>query len=149
MRTIEQLFHNSSRFSKMIDETIKLKKLSFVFQSMLSDEFKNHCRLARIENTEMIVIVDNSVWAMKFRYLIPDLLKNLRTQIEFKKIKSIRYQIASSSNVMLDKISSETERKNKMVLSAQSIDLIRSVAKGIKNVDLKRKLNKLANATES
>lgn len=138
---VEQLLHNNSRLSKLIDQTAKLKKQSFIFQGMLGAEFKAHCQLAKIDAEQLVVVVDSSVWAMKFRYAIPDLLKDLKTQLEFKKITKIRYQIATSAKEVLP---TKKVKINKMSLSPQNANLLRATAGQMKNADLRHGLERLA-----
>ncbi len=45
----------------------------------------------------MVVIVDNASWATNLRYAIPDIIKTLRTQPEFKGLQSIHYHISRYS----------------------------------------------------
>ena len=138
---IVQLLHNNSRLSKLIDQTTKLKKLSFVFQGMLGAEFKEHCQLVKIDADQLVVLVDSSVWAMKFRYAIPDLLKDLKTQLEFKKITKIRYQIATSAK---EDLATKKVKVSKMSLSSQNAELLRAIAGQMKNADLRQGLERLA-----
>jgi hypothetical protein len=46
-----------------------------------------------LEGSTLAVVVTNASWATKLRYAIPDIIKNLRTQPEFKTITVIRYYI--------------------------------------------------------
>jgi len=95
-----QLLSNDPRLSKMLDKAHGLSKLSNLFANLLSSDLRNHCQLAKIENDELTVMVDGSIWASKLRYAIPDILKDLRTQPEFKSIKKIIYRVSASQSAV-------------------------------------------------
>jgi len=131
--------HNSSKLSNVFDSLERLEKQNFVFKNILGPELATRCKLAKIENGRALVIVDSSAWASKFRYAIPDLLKNLRIQPEFQNLKDIRYQITAQpfhkKNISI---------KPNAKLSEKNADLLRKTAKKIQNVKLKQGLEKLA-----
>jgi len=97
------------------------------------------CKLAKIENGRALVIIDSSAWASKFRYAIPDLLKNLRVQPEFQNLKEIRYQITAQPFSKKAKNNAPNAK-----LSEKNAELLRRTAKKIQNVKLKEGLEKLA-----
>ena len=44
-----------------------------------------------------MIIVDSAAWATNLRYAIPDIIKTLRTQPEFKNLQNIRYHVSRYS----------------------------------------------------
>jgi hypothetical protein len=92
MKTIGEILEkNNSIFTKLIKKTKDTKDLAAVFQSVLDANLTKNCQFAKLEDSVITSAVKNAAWATRIRYAIPDMLKNLRTQPEFKKITSIRY----------------------------------------------------------
>ncbi|MFA6408824.1 MAG: DUF721 domain-containing protein [Gammaproteobacteria bacterium] len=131
--------HNSSKLSNVFDALERLEKQNFVFKNILGPELAMRCKLAKIENGRALVIIDSSAWASKFRYAIPDLLKNLRVQPEFQNLKEIRYQITAQPFSKKAKNNAPNAK-----LSEKNAELLRRTAKKIQNVKLKEGLEKLA-----
>lgn len=99
MRTIGQLLKNNPFLSKIIDQANDLEKLGVIFRNSIDKEFQDHCALARItqDQLQLHVIIDSAAWATKFRYAIPDLLKQLNAQPEFRKVNRINYHISAGT----------------------------------------------------
>jgi hypothetical protein len=94
MKTIgEILKNNNTTLAKLIKKTQNTKSLDAVFQSMLDADFAKNCHFASLEGPTLTIVVTNASWATKLRYAIPDMIKNLHTQQEFKAITTIRYRI--------------------------------------------------------
>ncbi|CAL7960735.1 conserved hypothetical protein [Gammaproteobacteria bacterium] len=92
MKTIgEILGKNNSPLAKLIKKNQDTRNLASVFQSMLDASLAKNCQFANLEGSVVNVTVKNAAWATRIRYAIPDMLKNLRTQPEFRMITSIRY----------------------------------------------------------
>lgn len=95
MKTIgEILGKNNSILAKLIKKTNNMRSLELVFQSVLDASFAKNCQFASLEGSVVTISVKNASWATRVRYSIPDMLKNMRTQPEFKDITSIRYIIS-------------------------------------------------------
>lgn len=78
---------------KVIKKTALLQQLNHIFHNTLNTELDSHCQIAKQTKEATILIVDNASWATNLRYTIPDIIKTLRTQPEFKNLQKIRYQI--------------------------------------------------------
>ncbi|MEI8054892.1 MAG: DUF721 domain-containing protein [bacterium] len=116
MKTIgEILKKNNSPLTKLIKRNQEARNLSSVFQSMLDANLAKNCQFANLEGSVINVIVKNAAWATRIRYAIPDMLKNLRTQPEFRMITSVRYFIDRKACVTnpkkkkITKLSSDNE----------------------------------------
>ena len=80
-------------FTSMIKKNKNMQNLASVFQSMLDENFAKNCQFASLEGSVVNIMIKNPAWATRVRYAIPDMLKNLRTQPEFKAVTSICYFI--------------------------------------------------------
>lgn len=122
---------------RILQGTEELVKLTPIFKQAVGQEFAAHCHLAKINDGKLIVIIDSPVWATKFRYATPDILKNLCIHPEFKRVRELVCRISFVAQV-------KTIVKPRPVLSSESANFIVSAAKGIKNSGLKRALLRLA-----
>lgn len=116
MKTIGEILEkNNSIFTNLIKKTKNTKDLAAVFQGMLDANLTKNCQFAKLEDSVITIAVKNAAWATRIRYAIPDMLKNLRTQPEFKKITSIRYFVvhptthATALKKKITKLSSTNE----------------------------------------
>lgn len=92
MKTIGEILEkNNSILTKLIKKTQDTKSLAAVFQSVLDENLTKHCQFAKLEDSVITIAVKNAAQATRIRYAIPDMLKNLRTQPEFKRLTAIRY----------------------------------------------------------
>lgn len=100
MKTIDNILGKSSVLQNLLSKTKELQYLNKIFAFCLERNLAKHCRIAKIdtENRTLHVVVDNPTWATKLRYTIPDILKNLKTQPEFKNIKNISYSVIQVEN---------------------------------------------------
>lgn len=85
---------------KLVAKARRLQEVDQLLRSFLDHEMAQHCVLADVKNNskgklEALLIADNAAWATRLRYAIPELLKNVRTQPEFKELKKIRYGVRS------------------------------------------------------
>jgi len=97
MKTIGEILEkNNSPLAKLIKKNQDAQNLASVFQSMLDANLAKNCQFANLEGSVVNITVKNAAWATRIRYAIPDMLKNLRTQPEFRTITSVRYFVDRS-----------------------------------------------------
>jgi hypothetical protein len=101
MKTIgEILGKNNSSFAKLIKKNQDIRSLASVFESALDANLAKNCKFASLEGSVVNITVKNAAWATRIRYAIPDMLKNLRIQPEFRTITAIRYFIDYQTHVV-------------------------------------------------
>jgi hypothetical protein len=93
MKTIGDILEKNSSLKKLVKKTQTTKNLAAIFYSMLDSDFAKNCHFANFRDSVLTITVTNAAWATKLRYAIPDIIKNLCTQLEFKKLVTIRYVI--------------------------------------------------------
>lgn len=84
---------NYPHLKQLIKFSEHLHNLNKILQQTIDTESIKHCELASFENGQMVVIVENASWATKLRYSLPEIIKTLKIQPEFKNLKTIRYKI--------------------------------------------------------
>ncbi|MCL5261489.1 MAG: DUF721 domain-containing protein [Gammaproteobacteria bacterium] len=98
MKTIDQFVTNKdSQLQKLILKAQETRELDRIFSNLVGKPLCEHCRVAKLKKSELIIMVENSAWATRLLYAIPDIIKNINTQPEFKEVTSIRYHIEKPS----------------------------------------------------
>jgi len=95
--SIKQILTDNKILTKLIKKTSSLQNLNRLFQEILNNDLSKHCQIAQKTKNLLVIIVDNAAWATNLRYAIPDIIKTLRTQPEFKNLQNIRYHISRYS----------------------------------------------------
>lgn len=117
MESIDEILKNKqskSNFTGLIKKVQQLQCINRIFGNLLDQEMATHCFVAKIENNELRVVVENASWATRLRYAIPDILKKMSYQPELQQIEKIHYSISpKEQNFVL-------EQKQKIVLSAEN-----------------------------
>lgn len=98
MKNLCDILSKNKDLQKLVIKSKQLKQLNDLFKSSLDLNLAKHSDLAKIEKDQLTVVADNAAWATKLRFTIPDILKNLRIQPEFKMIKTIRILIATAQS---------------------------------------------------
>ncbi len=124
MKNIRDILTGNPDFQKLITKAHQLTQLNRLFKSLLDPNLAKHCNLAKLEKDQVTVIADNSAWATKLRFSIPDILKNLHIQPEFKMIKTIKFLVAAAE--------SKTSNLVKQKHSAKSAALWKETIKTLK-----------------
>lgn len=100
MKTVTAILEKStSPLAKLITKTKASQSLELVFRTILDPALILHCRFANYQDSTLTVTVPNPSWATRLRYAIPDIIKNLQVQPEFKTIRTIRYTISSQKQL--------------------------------------------------
>ncbi|MCK4869648.1 MAG: DUF721 domain-containing protein [Gammaproteobacteria bacterium] len=89
----ELLNSKTGQLHKLIHQTEELQHLDRLFRQTLDNELGGHCHVSKFDGTHMILVVDNANWATNLRYGLPDIIKTLRVQPEFKGLKKINYKV--------------------------------------------------------
>lgn len=132
MKTIGEILEkNNSILSKLIKKTNDTRSLELVFQSVLDASLVKNCQFASLEGSIVTISVKNASWATRVRYSIPDMLKNMRTQPEFKNITSIRYIVSRHQ------ISTEKIKKKQIKLSQYNEVLLKKMLAKLKQKAIK------------
>jgi len=112
VKNICDILAGNQDFQKLIVKANQLTQLNRLFKSLLEPTLAQHCNLAKLEKDQLTVIVDNAAWATKFRFSIPDILKNLRIQPEFKMVKTIRFMVAAAESKPPNLVKTKHSAKN-------------------------------------
>jgi hypothetical protein len=119
MKTLSQILSaKRSHISELLAISNELRRLDQMLHVFMDDKaLARHCHLAKLdlEKKKIFLTVDNSSWATKLHYAIPDILKSINVQPEFKCVKSVQYSIVSPDIEINAKYKNKCKvRKNKI-----------------------------------
>lgn len=140
MQNLTQLLTNPL-FQPIIRKIQHIKQLNQALHEALPADLREHCRVAGIKETCLILQVNNGAWATQLRYATPQLLQALRAQSDFVNIESIRWQ------VQLQTDQCNTANSNHLTKLTQSETvkmLLITTSQGIKNQKLRISIERLA-----
>lgn len=116
--SIKQILTANKNITKLIKKSSSLQNLNRLFQEILNNDLSKHCQIAEKTKDSLVIVVDNASWATNLRYTIPDIIKTLRTQPEFKGLQNIRYHInrCSIPKAPLSRVKNSTNMQNARML---------------------------------
>jgi hypothetical protein len=121
--SIKQILTANKNITQLIKKSLSLQTLNHLFQELLSSDLSKHCQIAQKTKDSLVIVVDNASWATNLRYAIPDIIKTLRTQPEFKNLQNIQYYISrcSAPSVPLPKMKNSTDMQNARMLKELAV----------------------------
>ena len=129
-----------NQLTKLMAKVNKLNELNQYLSDILPLKLAKHCKIANFTGDELVLVVDNSTWATRIRYMSPDLVEKFREIPELQQINSIKTIIRAD----IKKDNKQQEEATKPQLSKENAQFILSVAKNIKDKKLKEALLRLA-----
>jgi len=134
------LKHEGRQLRTLLSKVDELKQLNDQFSRHLDPELAKHCQAIKVDRDCLIVLVDNSNWATRLRFYIPDLLPKLKTYLPLQNLKAI------CSKVRPDYKSVKSQRRIRrpIPLSKQAAEMMLETAKNIKDKELSKVLERIA-----
>lgn len=97
-----------------------------------------HCQIVGLDKTSLIVIADNPHWVTRFRFFIPDLIIQLQRYEDFKHIRAICCKVRPPH------YRANKSKRQPLVISHQTADVLKHAANKIKDKKLKEILMRMA-----
>ena len=82
-----------SRLGRLINRAQQLVQITHLFRTAAGSELAQHCSVGYFDGTTLSLVADSAAWATQLRFAIPDLIKTLKVQPEFKSLEKIRYSL--------------------------------------------------------
>lgn len=94
MKSIKQLLATpSSILYRLLQHNQLLEQLDNWLQASLPIPLQQHCCIANLRNTTLVVHTDSSLWATRLRYLTPELLYRWQQEKSMPTINKIEIKI--------------------------------------------------------
>lgn len=146
---IDDILHMpDNQLSSIIAKVNQLNQLNQSLSDILDPKLAAHCQITNLENQILTLLIDNSSWGTKIRYVTPEILKKMQqipTLCQVKQIKCIVRPKQQYRNANPPQTAQKTAQK--MPISSENAKILRSVAHGIKDEKLKQALLQLADNT--
>lgn len=127
MKQIFNVNSTKNRITGLVAKAKQLEKLNADFKKFVDQNLATHCFIAKLEDDELTIVIDSAIWATKVRMAIPEILKDLQCQPEFKKIRKINYCV--SSKIADFKVA----KLNKTPISSENAKLWQETLEFLKN----------------
>ncbi len=133
-----------NQLASLIYKAQQLSELNQLLHNTLEKSFKKHCAVANYEDGQLTLVTNNSAWATRIRFSIPDLTEKLQEIPTFNELKNINCIIQLKETAQPIK----PPAKHQQNLSPDTIRSIQTTAKNMKDKGLKAALLRLAKSME-
>jgi hypothetical protein len=133
IQSFAQCLKANGKLAQLMQQAELLRQINHSFHRRLHDaDLVGHCQVMNWRQGCLTVRVDSAAWATRLRFLTPQLLVSLRTDL--KELKEICYRVRPIE-VITPHIYWE-----KPTLSAESAELLSAVAECVTDLRLKKAL---------
>lgn len=136
------LQQDSQVLGSLLDKLSHLKHLNKILSDQLDPKLVTHCQVANYENTLLVILTHNAIWATQFRFQIPQLVTKLRQYPEFKDLKNIQCKLIPTTYTR--QIPEAHKTQAMPLLSLQTSQLILDLASNIKYDKLREVMKRIA-----
>lgn len=143
MRSAKQIFNllTSSKQAKgLLQRVAQNKQLTSMLQANLPSPLASFCQAGELSNNRLTIITTSPVWAAKLRYLLPNLLKQLKTHQAFSQVAEITIKISNNTN----QNGGQPRQRKRASMSPQSANVIQQTAESINDKALRESLLRLS-----
>jgi hypothetical protein len=131
---------SDNQLSNLIAKVNQLNELNQSLSKILDSKLAAHCQITNLENGILTILVDNSSWGTKIRYTSPDIINKMHDTNVLSKVKSIKCIVRPGKYER----TKTKQPDQKLTISAENAQLLRSIAQGVKDKKLREALMKLA-----
>src|SRR5258708_5353538 len=93
-KNIASFLTENASLHAILQKARYLGELDNILKKMLDKDIAPHCCVANFRDNILVIQCKNAAWATRFKFLIPDLLKNLRQKANLPSLASISIIIA-------------------------------------------------------
>lgn len=135
---IDDILHMpDNQLSSIIAKVNQLNQLNQSLSEILDPKLAAHCQITNLENQTLTLLVDNSSWGTKIRYATPEILKKMQQTSALYQIEQIKCIVRPNQQ---HKPAKKPLSEQKMAISSENAEILRSVANEIKDKKLKEAL---------
>jgi hypothetical protein len=127
------------QLAKLMDKVNHLRTLNQCLSEFLEPKIANYCQIANFQDGCLTIMAENSSCATRLRYMAPELNKKLQAKSQFRQLKSIRVIIQLNRKQVIAR-----KPREKLNLTADNAQTLKSTANGIKDPGLKAALLRIA-----
>ncbi|MDF2940091.1 MAG: hypothetical protein K0R66_733 [Gammaproteobacteria bacterium] len=124
---------------KLLQVVNKIQSLNELVKKDLPANLRKHVRVLNLSQGKLVLEVENSSWATKLRFALPELLSSLRKVPELAGLRTIEHQIATKQH---KSPASKKPEPSNFQLSEQAIESLKSCIEASSDDTLKKALKK-------
>ncbi|CAN5214667.1 hypothetical protein BH10PSE19_BH10PSE19_22510 [soil metagenome] len=95
-KSIQTILAGQNSFLEPIFQQLQqINTLDALLQSFLDAELRPYCRVANLRDGCLVIQAENSAWATRLRYALPQLLQQFRTEGNLPALRSIKCILSS------------------------------------------------------
>ena len=91
------------QLAEMCQRAIKLEELNVKVNAYLPESIRDQCHVGSFNNSCLVLVTTDPVWATQLRYCLPDLRDKLRTNAGIHQLASIKITVSNSNNTTKQK----------------------------------------------
>lgn len=127
---------------RLIQRGNQLLRVDILVRRLLGPGFEEHCRVANIKGSSLLLHVDSTVWATRIRYQLPELLRSLQQTEPLRQITEIQLRVQPRDETETPK---KAARIRKATMSRDAALCVHECASSIDDEQLRSALQRLAN----
>lgn len=139
MRNFTDLMTSNKQLCQLRSETRRFRKIEAYLYQVLPVYLVAHTGLLSYENDILVIQADNSTWAGKIRFFLPQLTRDLKKINFFKSLIAVKVKTKPRYQPVYT-----AKKANRKTLSANAKDSLLKTAEAIQDTSLKDALRKLA-----
>ncbi|HLA74973.1 MAG TPA: DciA family protein [Gammaproteobacteria bacterium] len=132
------LIEEGGDLRRLLDHAQRLQQATRIVHEGLSPPLNEHCRVANIKDSMLVLHADSPAWAAKLRFQVAAMLAQLNRAPGFGELRSIRVKVCPQARVQPEVVSKPRS------LSPRVAALISSVAETSTDPALKEVLLRLS-----
>ncbi|WP_353570008.1 DciA family protein [Candidatus Albibeggiatoa sp. nov. BB20] len=128
---------NQTPLQRLHQRCQALKQIDVVLHQTIPNPLSEHCHIANLRHTTLVMHVDSALWASQLRYLLPKLMEQWQNETYLPEIQKVEIKVRFDHQ--------PTRRyTHHPSLSKKSESLLRDTAEQVTHPKLKSALLKLA-----
>jgi hypothetical protein len=93
-KNIASFLTENNVLTSIVQKAAHLRQLDQLLKTLIDKEIAAHCCVANYRDNILVIQCENAAWATRFKFLIPELLKNFRQNGQLRSLVSISLIIA-------------------------------------------------------
>lgn len=126
------------QLSDILQRTLLIEEINIKLNKYLPISLKTHCSVGSFSRGNLVIVVNDPVWATQLRYALPELRDKLRVEAGLYQLTSIKVIIASPETIPSSKPS------KRPLLTTHARTVINNMGDQCEYLPLKEALHQLA-----
>lgn len=88
--------NRSRRLLELVRHAERLGRIERAVSAYLAPEIKRHCEVGNVRRATLVMNVSSPVWAVRLRFIVPDLLRYLQSSCTEEGLQAVRVRVSPS-----------------------------------------------------